>query len=1194
MALVLTIGGINRTSVLLRNTLIVEQQAADFISTCSLTLYDADGDIAIAAEDAITVVDTATYFSGRVVDIRYSLLTASHRLIHLKCQDLNYQMGETVVDTEEVYDGVAHGGITADSRIIDNLFDTYLNTVTSDDFALNQTIQDPLPITIAPTTLRSAISQICTRTGGYFYIDFDNKFHYFSAEADGVAWWLSDDPDQVDSFSYLLKDPAMQSAATTRLDGVFVVGAGVEGWRGTHAVGDRQAIVRDNRITTTTGRDLRGDAILAKYGAARVTYTVSTYKVGLRAGMDIRFINALYGEDDTFTVRKMLVKWDVTGTVYFTLTIGAVVNPSLVGERTWTDTLDDALRPVSAPRLPTSSRGWSQDLVFSATDNDTVAWADAGVITLADGTTYTISPADDTGNMAAITYIYLDINTSTTALQKTTTAATAVGSGKLLIAVAENVADAAKKAVFQAFGGAGQGVMITADSIVASTITGNEINANSIAAGHIIAGAVETDKLNAGAVTAAKIAANTITADKIEMGIGDSLFNAADGLLLLGPHCEINPTEWWSLRKQLATLSGAFHQEAGRWMGTRGLVIEETTTNLITNPSIEVDIAGWIADGITRTRDITYSVFGTAALKVVTDNAAALEGFVRVVTGETAADTEYTFSAYLRGSGTVRLSIWDTNGGNQFGPTITLTNVWTRYTFTATFSDGVARWVQIYTNVQQDITFYCDGFQLEQQDYATSYSDGSLGTGYAWAGAAHGSTSTRTVTIVDVDAHAGLLAGNDTWSMRVVAQMPYDSDATWSVAGASMLCGWRASAEGGEGWVIYDMTDDRWKIRLNSVDVLQSSVQSFEAGDWIELILTVDYAADSYELFLQGISEDTAANVLAAQTTDQLKLGSRRDSTFQGGFNIAEFAVFDRVLTAVEVAAMYALQRPLVDAGSLDKPGIYILDGRFRIASSLTGNRIDITADEIAGYDSGGTKQFYLQSSDGAAMAGAGGVRLNAAGLVLVGSGAAGSTRMLRFRDDSGTEATMGRIYASYAGPGPAYAWIHTLRGAGDPWTSTTIILAATDDVAVPADDTRISIESGGTITIGGDLLIASGVLRLDGRELKYPAGGAAGVQTIPDAFADAWHIVDDGGVPVEYLRIVSTGAAWAFAIDPAAAGVNVGIGMVPTANGVLSMNLPTENFEVIDAGSAGATEQDWIQVEINGVTGYIRVFAAV
>ena len=52
----------------------------------------------------------------------------------------------------------------------------------------------------------------------------------------------------------------------------------------------------------------------------------------------------------------------------------------------------------------------------------------------------------------------------------------------------------------------------------------------------------------------------------------------------------------------------------------------------------------------------------------------------------------------------------------------------------------------------------------------------------------------------------------------------------------------------------------------------------------------------------------------------------------------------------------------------------------------------------------------------------------------------------------------------------------------------------------------------------------------------------------------------------------------------------NVGIGKTPSNK--LDIDLATEDLEVVDAGSAGATEQDWIQVEVGGNIGYIRVFS--
>ncbi len=52
-----------------------------------------------------------------------------------------------------------------------------------------------------------------------------------------------------------------------------------------------------------------------------------------------------------------------------------------------------------------------------------------------------------------------------------------------------------------------------------------------------------------------------------------------------------------------------------------------------------------------------------------------------------------------------------------------------------------------------------------------------------------------------------------------------------------------------------------------------------------------------------------------------------------------------------------------------------------------------------------------------------------------------------------------------------------------------------------------------------------------------------------------------------------------------------IGIGKEPSS--ILDIDLTTEDLEIVDAGSAAATEQDWIEVEVGGNQGYIRVYAA-
>src|SRR3990167_2335617 len=135
---------------------------------------------------------------------------------------------------------------------------------------------------------------------------------------------------------------------------------------------------------------------------------------------------------------------------------------------------------INLGNINVAAMGWTQTSAFSVTDADTVACA-AGTFTSADGTAYSIG-GGNTGNMAAATYIYLDVAVSTTAYQTTTTAATAVGAGKVLIAKAEN---GTGEASFQDFGGIG-GANWTGSSIVANSITANELSTSITYAGSII------------------------------------------------------------------------------------------------------------------------------------------------------------------------------------------------------------------------------------------------------------------------------------------------------------------------------------------------------------------------------------------------------------------------------------------------------------------------------------------------------------------------------------------------------------------------------------------------------------------------------------------------------------------------------------------------------------------------------------
>jgi len=164
---------------------------------------------------------------------------------------------------------------------------------------------------------------------------------------------------------------------------------------------------------------------------------------------------------------------------------------------------------IPSTTLDVSNWGWTQSCAFSSTDLNTVSWG-AGTFTSANGVSYSIG-AGNTGNMAAKTYIYLDINVSEIAYQITTTSADSVGVGKVLVAVAE---DGATDATY------------------------NLQEANQIVSDNILANTIDASKMNVGQLSAISANIGTITAGSINgvtiaIGTGDAIFKAdASGIYL--------------------------------------------------------------------------------------------------------------------------------------------------------------------------------------------------------------------------------------------------------------------------------------------------------------------------------------------------------------------------------------------------------------------------------------------------------------------------------------------------------------------------------------------------------------------------------------------------------------------------------------------------------------------------------------
>lgn len=183
---------------------------------------------------------------------------------------------------------------------------------------------------------------------------------------------------------------------------------------------------------------------------------------------------------------------------------------------TASDQIDDGI--VVSGKLREGTRNWITDIVFSATDWDTVEWT-SGTLTLSDGTAYSID-AGNTGNLGtdALRYIYFDSAASTTVLQVVTTASSAVNEDAILLCVAKR-ASAGSSGGQDAFFIPAVGVMgINSDALSPSSVLEANLGALSVTAAKVAASAIETDKLAGLAVTGPKIAAGAVTAAKITAG----------------------------------------------------------------------------------------------------------------------------------------------------------------------------------------------------------------------------------------------------------------------------------------------------------------------------------------------------------------------------------------------------------------------------------------------------------------------------------------------------------------------------------------------------------------------------------------------------------------------------------------------------------------------------------------------------
>ncbi len=477
-------------------------------------------------------------------------------------------------------------------------------------------------------------------------------------------------------------------------------------------------------------------------------------------------------------------------------------------------------------------------------------------------------------------------------------------------------------------------ITLDADAETILDVTGQEIGLDTQAVGTVLAGPLS----GAADEPTFKHIVHPMIAD----GVGRQLFTASDGLLLLGPGCPCAPTAWRTLRGQTATLVGAFNRVPGRWPGTQALRFEPAATNYAKNPRPDNSGAAWPAyngthayvqaDGIPVGTTVGQIAAGASSANYKIGCAVdvpVLIGEIWTITFWARATMQDSTSVYWQRYGPPNDAL------SSYSSSIIITPQWQKFTRSVTITQN-GNGQLVLTAIDSGNTVQVANVNVEKSAYGTSYLDGDLGYGYAWTGTPHASTSTRAASYASLDAHAGILSGLNTVTHSLRVQASYAAGSTWPTDTAYIF-DLRGDDDNNRLALLFDPTSDSFRVYINGAYRITATGQTFAAMDWLHLVLTVNYTTDVYTLYLNGVVIGSDTTSLSAPSgLAYWVLGALYDgSAGQSGWAFAEYAVLDRALSAEEVAALYASDKPLADAGAFTLPvnNLGPLDARWPVAT---------------------------------------------------------------------------------------------------------------------------------------------------------------------------------------------------------------------------------------------------------------------
>lgn len=397
-----------------------------------------------------------------------------------------------------------------------------------------------------------------------------------------------------------------------------------------------------------------------------------------------------------------------------------------------------------------------------------------------------------------------------------------------------------------------------------------------------------------------------------------------EALAALTITCEINPYALGQRQRLMSAAGGIIEDTLGVANGaSRGLIVPGATTNKMTNPIFGHATwnDGWTAQSAltaTRNTDLSFVLFGDWSARVASSANSNNLFHQSINVGNTNGHVVSCYARKPDGS-----AVTEVDCRLYYNATLTTTftaagNGWYRLTASVT---GINAATNTGIVVPAGATIYADGFQIEEQAYATRLCFGDL-PGGAWTGTAHASSSTRTAGACKISIEDDVLRLN-TWTIRIVIKTfhanTYASD--WMIFDA------RDGSHTEAPRMYFEAASDSF-VAAYSSQSSASTAQTFAGGTTFVLHMVCEGGA-IVRLYVNGVACTPSAKIAPASYGAALHVGADYAGANHGQQVTLNLATFERDLTASEISADYAdLAAALQNDGRIDGiPWLWTQDG---------------------------------------------------------------------------------------------------------------------------------------------------------------------------------------------------------------------------------------------------------------------------